>query len=76
MFGLLAAWCGIQSLLSYHITNSSHLWALELITGDTIFNIERTADVHLARIKQLLGPFPPQFLEACTRRAEHFDPSG
>ncbi|KAL0960445.1 hypothetical protein HGRIS_005489 [Hohenbuehelia grisea] len=55
--------------------------ALELITGQQVFNIDRTADlsfteVHLARIADLVGPFSPQFLSACRLRADFFDDAG
>jgi len=30
-------------------------------------------DVHLQRILEHIGPFPPSFLEACQRRADFFN---
>jgi serine/threonine-protein kinase SRPK3 len=33
-------------------------------------------DVHLQRILEHIGPFPPSFLEACQRRADFFNKQG
>lgn len=33
-------------------------------------------DVHLQRILEHIGPFPPSFLQACQRRPDFFDDHG
>jgi serine/threonine-protein kinase SRPK3 len=33
-------------------------------------------DVHLQRILEHIGPYPPNLVEACNRRADFFDEQG
>lgn len=50
----------------------------ELVTDFHLFGQlgPYSADVHLQNIVEYLGSFPPQFLEACSRRAEYFNENG
>jgi hypothetical protein len=52
-----------------------------VLTGFRIFNIDAPAgkthtEVHLARMQELLGPFPKAFIERCRKRDEFFDANG
>jgi hypothetical protein len=56
---------------------------LEMLTGSwgKIFDLDTPAamtptQVHLARMEELLGPFPHAFLERCSKREEFFDMNG
>lgn len=59
------------------------LQLLDAITGKwgKIFNLDSPAgmthtEVHLARMEELLGPFPTAFLERCSKTREFFDAHG
>ncbi|KAL0952838.1 hypothetical protein HGRIS_007063 [Hohenbuehelia grisea] len=93
VFNITPGMCAMPTILRAPEIILEHTWGkpvdvwavgcltLELLTGQPIFNIDRTddlsfTDVHLARIAELAGPFPPQFLEACKRRADFFGSAG
>ena len=53
----------------------------ECLTGASLIQVERTptvdpVSVHLGRIAEHIGPFPANFLDKCTKRAEYFDEAG
>lgn len=50
----------------------------ELVTNFHLFGqpVPYSASVHLQNMVEYLGSFPPQFLEACSRRAEYFNEDG
>lgn len=62
------------------------IWSLgclifEFLVGVPFFELYSHAgilftDIHLARVLEHIGPFPPGFLAACSRRAEYFNENG
>jgi hypothetical protein len=54
----------------------------EYLVSSTLFANPETPgslsyhDVHLARIFEMLGPFPERFLENCTLRAKYLNEEG
>jgi serine/threonine-protein kinase SRPK3 len=63
--------------------HSTYVQLLEMLTGTwgKIFDLDTPAamtptQVHLARMEELLGPFPHAFLERCSKREEFFDTNG
>ncbi|KAI0672598.1 kinase-like domain-containing protein [Trametes maxima] len=62
------------------------VWAVgcmifESLLGKELFNVYKTStltfeDVHVARMVEHLGPFPPTFLTRCNGRGKFFDDTG
>lgn len=53
----------------------------ELLVPGVMFHLDAPAgmdftQVHLARIKELLGPFPGSFLDCCLERGNYFNDQG
>jgi len=68
-------------MMSCRPIGSLHLKVFEYLTGAALFEIYESssvmlADVHLERMIELLGPFPLNFLAACSRREVYFNDQG
>ncbi|KAJ7307030.1 hypothetical protein DFH08DRAFT_824298 [Mycena albidolilacea] len=68
-------WCRSPSVILEALLSTSGV--LDIL----IFNIDAPAgmthtEVHLARMQELLGPFPKVFMERCRKRDEFFDANG
>lgn len=51
----------------------------ELLTERQLFDQDRekySDDLHLQYITECLGPFPPEFLQACENQTKYFDENG
>jgi hypothetical protein len=66
----------VQTTLLFLI---AHLYEVfELVTNFHLFGQpdSYSADYHLQNMVEYIGPFPLQFLEAWSRRAEYFNENG
>ncbi|KAI6027143.1 kinase-like domain-containing protein [Pisolithus marmoratus] len=71
-----------EVILGYPWSSSVDIWTVgcllfEIITDFHLFGQDTySVDFHLQNMVEYLGPFPLQFLEACTRRSDYFDENG
>ena len=78
--------CASHLLLNERLHVYRHLSVfklLEFLTGDmgSAFDLDAPAgmtstEVHLARMEELLGPFPLAFQDRCDKRSKFFDTRG